>query len=156
MKIHYVLPALFALAACGSDGSGFWSKPSQTDADTVQPVPRPSSGGVEIGGAGRSAESLDQTTQAEREAAVASAQGGAFLGETIASLGDPGQPGFWLKTSLVEAETPGRIEAEGGAKLSVTLIPLSSDAGSGSEISLAAIRGLGLSLTDLPTLKVFR
>lgn len=112
--------------------------------------------GIEIGGAGQSADALDQTSDGEKQAALQTTQGGAFLGQTVASLGDPGEPGFWLKTPLVDAETDGRIEAEDGTSLALTLIPISAEAGSGSEISLAAMRALGLSLTDLPNIRVFQ
>jgi hypothetical protein len=74
----------------------------------------------------------------------------------VASLGDPTQAGLWLRTPLVSVETPGRLEAENGQSLAVTLIPIEGEASSGSRISLAAMRGLGLGLTDLPTISVFR
>lgn len=76
------------------------------------------------------------------------------LGETVASLGNPADPGLWLETPLVSAETPGRITTAGGASTAVTLRPSGGGAGSGSRISLAAMQALGVSLTDLVTLTV--
>ncbi len=76
------------------------------------------------------------------------------LGQTVASLGNPAEPGLWLETPLVTSETPGRITTEGGASADVTLRPSGGAAGSGSRISLAAMQALGVSLTDLVTLTV--
>ena len=47
------------------------------------------------------------------------------------------------------------MEREGGAVVQVTLIPLDGEAGAGSQISLSAMRALGLDLTDLVPLKVY-
>lgn len=77
------------------------------------------------------------------------------LGTTVASLGDPTQPGLWLETPLVTSEMPGRLEAENGSSAEVTLRPSGGAPGSGSRISIMAMQALGLGLTDLPTLTVF-
>ncbi|MGI3186625.1 D-galactarate dehydratase [Nioella aestuarii] len=76
------------------------------------------------------------------------------LGTTIASLGDPTQPGLWLETPLVTSEILGRLEAENGSSVEVTLRPSGGAPGSGSRISIMAMQALGLGLTDLPTLTV--
>lgn len=111
---------------------------------------------IDVGGQGTSAEALDTTTEAEKEAVTAvSAPASGLLGETVASLGDPTKAGFWLMTPLVKAETKGRIERTGGAVASVTLLPSGTEPGSGSQISLAAMRALDLALTDLAALKVY-
>lgn len=111
---------------------------------------------VEVGGQGNSAEALDTTSEAEKAAATAvSAPTSGLLGETIASLGDPTKEGFWLMTPLVTSERSGRIERSGGAVAAVTLLPSGTAPGSGSQISLAAMRALDLNLTDLATLKVY-
>lgn len=94
-------------------------------------------------------------TPQESDVANAPPENTGRLGQTIASLGDPTQPGFWLKTPLVTAETQGRIEGADGRSVQVRLLPLSGQPGAGSEISLSAMRGLGLSLTDLASLTVF-
>jgi len=78
-----------------------------------------------------------------------------LLGETVAALGDPIEPGFWLKTPLVTAEQPGILERAGGATVQVTLLPLGGPATGGSQISLSAMRALDIGLTELITLKVY-
>ena len=78
-----------------------------------------------------------------------------LLGETVAALGDPVQPGFWLKTPLVTTEQPGILERPGGATVQVTLLPLGGEATGGSQVSLAAMRALNIGLTELITLKVY-
>ena len=78
-----------------------------------------------------------------------------LIGETVVALGDPVQPGFWLKTPLVTAEQNGVLERAGGATVQVTLLPLGGPATGGSQISLAAMRSLNIGLTELVTLKVY-
>jgi len=73
----------------------------------------------------------------------------------VAALGDPIEPGFWLKTPLVTAEQPGILERAGGATVQVTLLPLGGPATGGSQISLSAMRALDIGLTELITLKVY-
>ncbi len=128
-------------------------------ADTVRPVPRPGGGDARALGAGaRTPEALDTTSQDERAAALEAAQGGAQneIGRTIASLGDPMRPGFWLETPLVGAAAKGRVvHAQTGASVAVDLIPIAADPSAGSRLSLAAMRLLGVSLTDLPELIVY-
>lgn len=129
------------------------------DSDTIRPQRR--KGGVR-GGAGfvdgTEPAKLDKTTEAEKQDALAStATGGEVkLGSTIASLGDVSQQGFWLKTPKVLVETPGRIVWAGsGSSVNVTLIPKQDASSGGSQISLAAMRALGVPLTDLPELVVY-
>jgi hypothetical protein len=102
----------------------------------------------------RTAEALDTTTPEQRAAATATpapaAQTG--LGKVSVSLGDPTAAGFWLKTALVKAATPGLVKTASGQTVQVELQP-----GEGAaQLSLAAFRALGLSLTDLPEVEVFR
>lgn len=106
---------------------------------------------------GRTAEALDTTTPAQRAAAAAAARAaeGRPLGETLAGLGNPAEPGFWLVTGLVDRVRPGRVVAANGAALAVELRPSGGPAGAGSRISLPAIRALGLPLTELAMLRVF-
>ncbi|WP_295314457.1 hypothetical protein [Roseobacter sp.] len=102
-------------------------------------------------------EAFDTTTPQEREAAVTSASSGATLGRTVASLGSPAEPGFWLKTALVQDETSGSVTDPGsGRAVSVTLIPIDGPPTSGSRLSLAAMRVLGVPLTDLIEIEVRR
>jgi len=75
------------------------------------------------------------------------------LGTTVASLGTT-DPGLWLETPLVSAPTQGQIEYN-GETVSVELRPSGGEPGSGSQISLEAMRALGAPLTGLPELTVY-
>lgn len=117
---------------------------------TRAPAPRPA--------ARASADQLDTTT-AEQKAAAAKAPetGETKLGNTVASLGDPTEGGFWIKTPLVKARGVGRIRnPENGKSAKVDLIPLDGPASAGSQVSLPALQLIGISLTDLPTIEVFK
>ncbi len=101
----------------------------------------------------RTVEEFDTTTQEQREEAASATAGGNALGTTVASLGDAGQPGFWLETPLVDAPTTGRIRnPDTGRTVQVDLRPIE---GGSSRISLAALRLLEAPLTELVTLEVF-
>ncbi len=129
------------------------------DEDTPRPqyrakAPPAGEGFVE----GVSAESLDTTSEAEKANALESeaTSSETELGRTIASLGDVAEAGFWLKTPLVIAPTEGRVVwADNGNSVNVSLIPKQGEATSGSQISLGAMRALGIPLTALPALIVF-
>lgn len=101
-------------------------------------------------------EQFDTTSEAQREAArAAPAEGEAELGEVVASLGSPTEPGLWIKTPLVSAQAAGRVEyPAGGTSAVVELRPLPG--GGGSQLSLAAMRTLEVPLTELPTVVVYR
>lgn len=106
----------------------------------------------------RTVEQFDTTSAADRaEAAAVNREpaGERLLGSTIASLGDPTDPGFWLKTGLVSALTPGRVETRGGASANLELRPSGAEVNAGSQISLPAMRVLDVPLTDLPELTVY-
>lgn len=108
-------------------------------------------------GAGRTAEALDRTTAQERTAAAQTGASGPSLGRTVASLGNPAEPGFWLKTPLVSEPGEGRIrDAATGSSVAVVLIPIDGPATAGSRISLSAMRLLGVRLSDLVTVDVSR
>ena len=104
----------------------------------------------------RTVEQFDTTTVEDRAAAVASipVSGERRLGTTIATLGSPTDPGIWLKTPLVGEVTMGRIVYR-GTSVALELRPSGSAAGSGSQISLAAMRLIGAPLTGLPEITVF-
>ena len=104
-------------------------------------------------GQGQSAAALDQTTEAERAAAVAApaTPGARELGQITVALGSPAEQGFWLKSALVTQPGPGRVQLPGGASVAVDLVPGEG----GGLLSLAAYRALGLGLTDLPQVRVF-
>lgn len=99
---------------------------------------------------------LDVASQSERAAAAtpAARSSDQLLGVTIAALGNPAETGFWLKTSLVGEKTQGQIvNPATGAQVTLTLIPL--EAASGSQLSLSAMRMLGVALTSLVEIKVY-
>lgn len=123
---------------------------------TAAAVTAPATAAAPPPAAARSAEALDTTTPEQRKAAAAPvAAQGKVLGKTIASLGSPTEPGLWLKTPLVKAETQGRVTNPATGKSSaVTLLPLGGPATAGSQMSLAALRLVGASLTDLTEVEV--
>lgn len=137
---------LIALTGCAE--LGLTAKPEA-------PAPEPVAAVVPA--VANTAEALDTTTEAERAAALAEPAPATEteLGRTIASLGDPTDPGFWIKTPLVSAPAKGRAEAANGRSVLVDLIPMDGGAG-GSQISLPALRLLELPLTDLPELTLYR
>lgn len=96
---------------------------------------------------------LDTTTEAQKEAATAivAAPGDALIGQTIISLGNPTEPGFWLRGGPVKAAAQGRVETLSGQSVQVDLMPGDGPA----QLSLAAYQALNLNLTDLVEVKVF-
>lgn len=107
----------------------------------------------------RTPAALDTTTAKERAAAAAAQKtpSARDLGVTIASLGAPSEPGFWLKTPLVKAPAKGRVEyGANGKSVALDLIPLAGPEGAGSRMSLAAFRLLEAPLTGLPEVRVFQ
>lgn len=107
--------------------------------------------------ASKTAEDLDNSTPQERDAAIDTAVAGRSLGQTVVSLGSPAEPGFWLKTPLVSAATPGQVRnPSSGNTISVTLIPIDGPKTAGSRMSLSAMRLLDVNLAELVTVEVFR
>ncbi|MFD0980740.1 D-galactarate dehydratase [Tropicimonas aquimaris] len=103
-------------------------------------------------------EQFDTTTGEQRAAAAAAApvSGESRLGTTIASLGDPADPGFWAETGLVSEVRQGRLEYPAtGKSVAVELRPSGGAPGSGTRVSLPALRVLEAPLTDLPELVVY-
>jgi len=145
---------MIAVAGCGRLGFGD-DKPeamppmiAPTDDIAVSALPMP---------VGATAEALDTTSTAERAQAAQVTGQGVRLGVTVASLGDPTQPGFWLKTPLVSAPAKGRVELPAtGASAQVDLIPTGGAEGAGSQMSLPTLRLLGVDLTGLPEVVVYR
>ncbi|MBD3787934.1 MAG: D-galactarate dehydratase [Sphingomonadales bacterium] len=159
--IFALILVLFGLAGCGA--LPFGSRPSAPSVavqspglDTLRPLARPGARGAALGQRGQTAEALDTTTQAERDAAQAvDTASGAALGETLASLGSPTEQGFWLRTGLVTRVTQGRVErVDGSGAIRVELRPSGAAPGAGSQLSLAAFRALGAPLTELLPLRV--
>ena len=125
-------------------------------AEPAAPVTTPELSAPPPKAGARTAEALDTTTPAEKAAATAPAKGGGKLGSTMASLGDATEAGFWVKTPLVKAAAKGRVvNPANGKSANVDLQPLSGG-GAGSQLSLAAMQALGLSLTDLPEIEIWQ
>ena len=105
----------------------------------------------------RTVDEFDTTSEEERQAAAAPSAGGEQeLGTTIASLGDPTDPGFWAETPLVTTAQSGRLVYPGnGNSVQVELRPSGGPAGSGTRVSLPAFNVLGAPLTGLPELVVY-
>lgn len=164
--LRRIAPPVLILALAACSGNPFTRTEAPVDPAPAAPAPdakvaattRPAGSGVSIGtGPGKSAEALDTTTGKERAAAATpSAPVSDKLGRTIASLGDPAETGFWLKTPLVTSTRKGRVEdADTGKTAEVELRPSGGARGSGSQLSLAAMRLLGVPLTGLPELVVY-
>jgi hypothetical protein len=99
------------------------------------------------------AEVLDTTTPEEKAAALAApaATGERELGRVVVALGPPAEQGLWLSAALVRETVRGRVETASGKSLAVELRPGTG----GALLSLAAFQALGLSLTELPEIRVF-
>ncbi|MBP0481915.1 hypothetical protein [Sagittula salina] len=148
------------LAGCGDTGL-FKPRAPETEVQETtdgqaRPQARPAGAAVKPPSGARTAEQFDTTTAEERKAAAAAAKpvGEQALGDTVASLGDPARPGFWLETPLVTSAQKGRVEYKGKSS-QVDLIPIGGPRTAGSRISLAAMRLIEAPLTDLPTIKVY-
>ncbi len=119
--------------------------------ETLDPTPAPPPPS-----AATTVDEFDTTTEEDRAEALAvePAASSASLGTTLATLGSPTDPGIWLKTPLVSTLTQGRVEYQ-GESINIELRPSGGEAGSGSQISLPAMRLLGASLTSVVELTVF-
>ena len=155
-----ILPVVclgLALIVAGCANTGGRSDADLAPADgQIRPMPRP--GDLSAPGAGAvTAEQFDTTTVAERAAAARLSGGGETgVGRTVATLGNPADPGFWLETPLVDSLRPGRVVSVAtGQSVRVELRPLEADPGAGSRISLPALRLLGVGLTGLHEVDVF-
>ncbi|MBJ3763065.1 hypothetical protein ILP92_09945 [Maribius pontilimi] len=150
-----------ALSGCAQLPNPFAARPVSGPAPTVEDTPPPPEEIAAIvsaprpAAAARTVDQFDTTTQEQKAAATAAPTGGETrLGEVVASLGDPTEPGLWIKTPLVTEQRSGRLEYPGSGKSAVVeLRPLAGDGG--SQVSLAAMRLLEAPLTDLPTLIVY-
>lgn len=147
MKHVYLTPAVLGvlvLAACDVQGV----KPAPTVAPVVT---APSAATILAPRGAKTAAAFDQTTAAQKQAALQAPSGGTQLGKVAVSLGNPAEQGFWLKTDLVKAKRAGVVELANGKTVQLDLLPVT---GGGAQLSLAAYRALGLGLTDLPNVTV--
>lgn len=174
MKNVLISAMVLGLGGCAGQGPGFLDglrgmrgydrTPARTTRPATPPNPVPGEPPIETATLAppenaRTVEEFDTTTPEARAAAVAPAPdaGDGRLGTTIASLGDPGEAGFWIKTPLVSVPASGRIVyVTSGRSVQVRLIPSGGAAGSGSQVSLAAMRLLDAPLTGLPELVVYQ
>ncbi len=161
MKRIFLLP-IFALAAC--DESAFpaffvpapdqVAEPAEVPEPTLDPTPPPPPPP-----SARTVEQFDTTTAEDRAEALAVEEpaGETSLGTTNVSLGSPADPGIWLKTPLVSDLVQGRVEYPGNGKsVNIELRPSGGASGSGSQMSLAAMRLLEIPLTQLADVQVFQ
>lgn len=154
---------LLSVAGCGDIELPFANIGAANVADVpmaegqIRPRARPDGlGQARVPEGARTVEDFDTTTSSERQAAQEPASGGHKIGVTIASLGSPTEPGFWLKTPLVSSQRPGRvIYPATGKSVQVTLMPIEGPATAGSRMSLAALRLIGAPLTGLPEVEVY-
>lgn len=130
----------------------------------TRPQARPAgaAGRVKPPAGARTVEQFDTTTAEEKAAAAEAAKEatksgeGRLLGQTIASLGDPSDPGIWIKTPLVSKPGRGRVVYPANGKaVELDLIPIDGPKTAGSRMSLAALRVIEAPLTDLPTVEVY-
>lgn len=148
-------PADRAMPATGAPAVLAPPGPALAGADSSLPPPPPPAADDGLG-AGSDGVGVDAAAAAPSAAGAAPAGAGARLGTTVASLGPPSEPGVWLRTPLVTAVMRGRIEHPAtGQSIGVELRPSGGEPGSGSQISIAAMRLLGLPLTSLPELVVY-
>ena len=159
MRILFLIP-VFALAACESmmvpavatapsPNTGTAQSVAGT-APTLNPSPPPAPPA-----AARTVAQFDTTTAADKAEALAVKVDAPVkdLGTTLATLGPPAEPGIWLKTPLVTTLVMGRV-AYKGKTANVELRPSGGAAGSGSQISLAAMQTLGIPLTEIAEVNV--
>ncbi len=163
MRYAVLCLALLGIAGCGGQGPGLFDRlgggraepaPVAEPLPAAEPAAAPD-GPPETLGEG---DPIETATLAPDDpgAAAAAPAGGGRLGTTIASLGDPAEPGFWLKTPLVTEPRQGRVVyAVSGRSVQVQLLPSGGPAGGGSQVSLAAMRLLDAPLTGLPELEVY-
>lgn len=128
--------------------------PVPTSTETLDPTPPPPPPPR-----ARTVEQFDTTTAEDRAEALAvkpKPTGERKLGKTIGSLGSPTDPGIWIKTPLVKTLVMGRVVvSSSGKSVNIELRPSGGAAGSGSQVSLAAMRLLGVPFTDLPELVLY-
>ncbi len=147
------LALVLGLAACGNTGLPSNAELAPAEGQ-IRPMPRPGATALPAAGAA-TVDQFDTSTEAERAAAL-KASGGASVGRTVATLGNPADPGFWLETPLVDRIRAGRVVSVATGKgVQLELRPIEAEPGAGSRISLPALRLLGVGLAGLHELDVF-
>ncbi|MEM7710791.1 MAG: hypothetical protein AAF264_08590 [Pseudomonadota bacterium] len=148
--IRVVTIAAVALSGCAQ--TPFLNRdepatPVATAPADARPVPRPE-GELQTGPEGATAPATPI------QAGVTEAATAGELGQATVSLGDPAEPGLWVKTTFVTEEAPGIVRTADGAVLNVTLLPLVG--AGGAQMSLQAIQTLGLPLAGLSPVTIAR
>jgi hypothetical protein len=138
------LPNPFARGPAASVEPAPLPRPTEAVASSVAPPTAPPAA------VASAPEALDTVSEAEKQAAreVAATASDTALGQVTVALGDPADPGLWVKSDLVSSERPGTVRTGGGEAIAVTLRPLGAGDG-GAQISLSALQALGLPLTGL-------
>lgn len=134
------LPLLVCLGLAGCAGQTPTAAP-------VAPSPAPTDAVAPASQATAPAPEAVEIVETVPEAVVSAGPAGGALGEVTVALGSPTDPGLWVKTDRVTADTPGTVQTGTGEALAVTLRPLDGDGG--AQISLSALQALGLPLAGL-------
>ncbi len=155
MKQIYPIALALALSGCALFQAETPADMAPPDG-MLHPQPRPGGGALPSSDA-RTVDAFDTTSAEERAAAVAAAPAAEQkLGGSIATLGNPADPGFWLETPLVSAIGQGRVVSdESGKSVAVELRPIDGPASGGSRISLSALRLLEIGLTGLHPVTIY-
>lgn len=157
MRVCIAVVACLGIVGCAEIEQAFGAKPQVQDtAPVVQPaqVETPKIQEITNTGAPTRAEALDVVTVEEKEQATVQVATRKSLGVTIVSLGNPAQTGLWMRSSLVQEPTKGRVVLlSTGEGVIVDLLPLQGDGG--EQLSLSALRTLNAPLTSLSEVEVF-
>ena len=139
MRILISCSLILALAGCGGDsmpdisGPKFLKRGAQEPtapeaSDALRPMPRPGTDGASDAPLNALNPTDSSLSSDSLPAENTTTSAGGELGTTIAALGDPTIDGFWLKTPLVTAPTPGRIVySSTGRSVRVELRPQDKD-----------------------------
>jgi hypothetical protein len=157
MKNLALIAATALVAGCAATPQWLSPRSAPTETPPAQAAPDAATAAAsKVPPNARTVDQFDTTSAEDKARAAQPAAGGTPLGTTIASLGAPGEPGFWIKTPLVTKPGPGRVVyPANGKSVKGDLIPLGGDVGAGSRMSLAALRVIDAPLTGLPEVQVF-
>lgn len=153
IRLLTLLPLVLAVSACASMQLGGRKAASPAASPGMATEFAPAVSTSPLGTKGQAVAALDQTSAAEKAAALAAPvpAAGRELGRAVVSLGAPAEQGLWVATPLVSAPSKGRVVGPSGQSLAVELRPATG----GAQMSLAAYQALGIGLTELPALTIF-
>ena len=150
-QIILITASCLAVTGCaGVDVNNLWPSPPHLRQAPAGPIVNPDAPPADA----TTVDEFDTASEGDKMAALSSTPTPAgALGTTVANLGDPTIPGFWVETPLVTSETEGRVQSKAtGRTVKVTLKPTSTG---GSRISISALQLLDLDLSGLHELVVF-